>query len=591
MVLAQPPTGGGTYAEATVAVLPFVNTSAVDRLDYLEKTFAKMLTTDLKQSQTLKVVTRDNLDDILAELKLNYSALADPANAQKIGKLLGADLIIAGSFAQVGAALRLDAHVINVATGEVVAAQKVEGAGENEALKMVDELAVAVIRDLTGEVIALGSQDPFATKFAPAYSGEGLTFWPVLGNQYGLVGSTATAYLELKFRAAQIPATALRDRPAVNLCLVIDRSGSMAEAGKLEYVKAAAKYVIDKLEPRDRISVVAFDSDVKVVQKNASVEDKITLKYRIDELFPGSNTNLSAGLTEGYEQVRKFKKKNYVTRVILLSDGLANEGITDTEKLASLAKHRQRNGIFTTAMGVGTDYDDNLLRLIATGGAGNYYYISRPQEVPNIFAAELAGITNVTAKAIYVDLQLEPGVALAKVHGYQYNDLGGGRYEIPVGDIAAGQEYTIFCELALPVVNEERTVTLGAVAVRYEDVLAHKRVAASPTRLAVHFVPSAEVVAKNAVAEVMNTAYLMENAAAMEQARALVAGGRRDEAKRVLEEQKEKSRARAAEGLSQALLDSANELEKLEGQAEDDAVPESELMKAAGAAATKQSYR
>ena len=117
------------YKDAAIAVLPFVNTSNSARLDYLEAAMAKMLVTDLKQSQALTVVTRDNLDDVLAELKLDRSALAEPSNAQKIGKLLGADLIVAGSIFAVSNQLRLDAHVIDVASAEVVAAAKVEGAG------------------------------------------------------------------------------------------------------------------------------------------------------------------------------------------------------------------------------------------------------------------------------------------------------------------------------------------------------------------------------------------------------------------------------------------------------------------------------
>jgi Ca-activated chloride channel family protein len=582
--------GGADYKDAAIAVLPFVNTSNSARLDYLEAAMAKMLVTDLKQSQSLKVVTRDNLDDVLAELKLDRSALVEPSNAQKIGKILGADLIVAGSILSVSGQLRLDAHVIDVASAEVVAARKVEGAGEHEALKMVDTLAMAVIADLTGENVVLNSYDPLHGTFDPAHSSAALTFWPILGNEYGLVGTAATAYLELKFRAGEVPAEVTKDRPPLNLCLVIDRSGSMGSAGKLEYVKEAAKYVIDNLGPQDRISVVAFDSDVKVVQANCKVENKGMLKSKIDELFAGTNTNLSGGLEEGYAQAKKGKKKNYLNRVILLSDGLANEGITDIEKLSSIARDWQKKDVYTTAMGVGADYDDQLLTLVATGGAGNYYYIDKPNAVPTIFARELSGIVNVAASGIVVDLALEPGVRLAKVHGYQYRDLGNGRYEVAVGDIASGQEYTIFVELELPMVDEEKTVTLGTVSCSYEDQLVKKSAESIPTRLAMHFVPEKEVVAANAVPEVVNTAYLMENAATMDEAQRLISEGRRAEAKGLLDDQKKKSRDRAADGQSQALLDSANELETLEEQTEDEERSDAEVMKAAGAAATETRY-
>jgi len=586
----EPPATAGPEEELTLAVLPFVNTSGQTQLDYLEAALAKMLVTDLKQSQKLKVVTRDNLDDVLAELHLDRSALVDPANAQKIGKILGADMIVAGSLVSVPGALRLDAHVIDVATAEIVAAAKAEGAGENEALKMVDTLAMAVLADLTGENIVLNSYDPLHGTFDPAHTSEALTFWPLLGNEYGLVGSASTAYLELKFRAAEIPVEVSKDRPPLNLCLVVDRSGSMGSAGKLDYVKEAAKYVVDRLGPQDRISIVAFDSDVKVVQGNTKVENKSLLQSKIDELFAGSNTNLSAGLEEGYAQAKKGKKKNYLTRVLLLSDGLANEGVTDLEKLASLARDWEDKDVYTTAMGVGADYDDQLLTLIATGGAGNYYYISRPSDIPTIFARELSGIVNVAASGIGVDLTLEPGVKLSRVHGYQYRDLGNGNYEIAVGDIASGQEYTVFLELSLPAVQEEKTVTLGSVGVRYDDQLMKKPIISAPTRLAMHFVPQKEVVAANVVTAVVNTAYVMENAAVMDEAQRLLGEGRRDEAKDLLEKQKKLSRDRATDGLSQELLDSANELETLEEQAEDDDVPAAEVMKAAGAAATETRY-
>jgi Ca-activated chloride channel family protein len=589
-VAAPAAAGEAPFKDAAIAVLPFVNASNSARLDYLEAAMARMLVTDLKQSQSLKVVTRDNLEDVLAELKLDRSALVEPANAQKIGKLLGADLIVAGSLVSVSGRLRLDAHVIDVASAEVVAAEKAEGAGENEALKMVDTLAMAVIADLTGENVVLNSYDPLHGAFDPAHASQALTFWPILGNEYGLVGTAATAYLELKFRAAEVPAEVSKDRPPLNLCLVIDRSGSMGSAGKLDYVKEAANYVVDNLGPQDRLSVVAFDSDVKVVWKNSKVENKGLLKSKIDELFAGTNTNLSGGLEEGYAQAKKGKDKNYLSRVLLLSDGLANEGITDLEKLASLARDWQKKDIYTTAMGVGADYDDQLLTLLATGGAGNYYYIDQPRAIPTIFARELSGIVNVAASGIVVELALEPGVRVAKVHGYQYHDLGGGRYEVAVGDIASGQEYTVFVELELPRVEEEKTVTLGTVACRYDDQLARKAVSAPPTRLAMHFVPEKEVVAANEVAEVVNTAYLMDNAAVMEEAQRLVAEGRRGEAKDLLDKQKELSRDRAASGQSQALLDSANELESLEEQAEDDERSDAEVMKAAGAAATETKY-
>jgi Ca-activated chloride channel family protein len=584
---------GAVYAESAVAVLPFVNTSGTDELDYLETAVAKMVTTDLKQSKHLTVVTRDNLDDVLAELKLEKSELTDPINAQKVGKLLNADLIVTGSVLGISGELRFDAHAIDVETAEVVAAEQIVGEGENEVMAMVDDLSTRLIFDLTGETVVINNTGPVLGPIDPVFEGAALSFWPILGNDYGLVGETSRAYLEVKFVAGESTKVQKIDRLPLNLCLVIDRSGSMNEAGKIDYVKDAAKYVIDNLGPQDIISIVAYETGVTVIQKPTRVENKTELKSKVDEIYTGDMTNLSGGLEEGYELVRKKAKKKYVNRVILLSDGLANEGITDREVLASIVREElKKKAIYTTTMGVGADYDDKMLTMLATSGAGNYYYIARPDEIPSIFAREISGMVNLVATSIGLELELEPGVSIAKVHGYPYDDLGDNKYSIAVGDMATKEERTIFVELNLPNVAEETLLQLGRVAMKYDDAIADKKDLYAETTLAMHFIKNEEVVAANEVTEVMNTGYLMENAMVMEQAQELIEEGKRDEATELVKKQKDKTVERAVGGRSQALLDNADDLDELAATLEAPAaeVSDEEAEKAAGAGAVKTSY-
>jgi len=140
----------------TITVVPFVNSSGNHSLDYLSDAIVNMLTTDLKQSTKITVVTREDLDKILAENNLSRSELADPQNAQKLGKLLGADVIIAGSFISIGNEMRFDSHALDVSTGEVLSGQKITG-NNNDVMAMVDQLSSAVIHDLTGEKISVAS--------------------------------------------------------------------------------------------------------------------------------------------------------------------------------------------------------------------------------------------------------------------------------------------------------------------------------------------------------------------------------------------------------------------------------------------------
>jgi|GEM_PF-808217 len=581
------------YLDSAVAVLPFVNTSSGDELNYLETAVAKMVTTDLKQSKHLTVVTRDNLDEVLAELKLERSELTDPLNVQKVGKFLNADLMVTGSVLGISGELRFDAHVIDVETAEVVVAEQILGEGENEVMAMADDLSTRLIFDLTGESIVINNTGPVLGPIDPVFEGAALSFWPILGNDYGLVGETNKAYLEVKFVAGESTSVEKIDRLPLNLCLVIDRSGSMNESGKIDYVKDAAKYVIDNLGPQDIISVVAYETGVTVIQKPTRVENKVELKSKIDEIYTGDMTNLSGGLEEGYELVRKKAKKEYVNRVILLSDGLANEGITDREVLASIVREElNKKNIYTTTMGVGADYDDKMLTMLATSGAGNYYYVARPDEIPSIFAREISGMVNLVATSVSLELELEPGVSIAKVHGYPYDDLGDNKYSIAVGDMASNEERTVFVELNLPAVTEETLLSLGRVAMRYDDAIADKKDIFAETTLAMHFIENEEIVVANEVTEVTNTGYLMENAEVMEQAQTLINEGKRGEAAELVKKQKDKTIERAVGGRSQTLLDNAEDLDDLAAalEAPMEEVSDEEAEKAAGAEALKTSY-
>lgn len=207
-------------------------------------------------------------------------------------------------------------------------------------------------------------------------------------------------------------------RTPLNISLVIDRSGSMA-GDKIHYAKEACKFVIDNLESQDFVSIVIYDDDVDVLQPTTPVKDKLALKRLIDGITDRNSTNLSGGILEGYAQVKKSFNANYVNRVLLLSDGLANVGITDVNILQEIARKKtSEENIALSTFGIGADFDEILMTKLAEFGSGNYYFIESPDKIPSIFAQELQGLLSVVAQNTTLTLDIPHSIRVEKTFGY-----------------------------------------------------------------------------------------------------------------------------------------------------------------------------
>ncbi|MFC7060997.1 vWA domain-containing protein [Halobacillus seohaensis] len=238
------------------------------------------------------------------------------------------------------------------------------------------------------------------------------------------------------------------NRSPINLSLVLDRSGSMT-GEPLEYCKEASKFVVNQLSNYDIMNLVVFDDEVDTVFHSQNVTNKNVLKNRIDTIETGGITNLSGGLIQGCQNILTQKTKEYVNRVILLSDGVANSGITDAINLQKIAEDYSTAGAVITTMGVGDHFDEELLEGIANAGNGNYHFIDQLETIPNIFEKELDGLLSVVAQNVSLNLTPAPGVKIKNISGYHSKETDEG-IEVRLGDSYSKEKKSVLIECSLP---------------------------------------------------------------------------------------------------------------------------------------------
>jgi Ca-activated chloride channel homolog len=193
-------------------------------------------------------------------------------------------------------------------------------------------------------------------------------------------------------------------RTPLNLCLVIDRSGSM-EGSPLEYAKQACSHVVEMLGPNDVLSIVTFEETVDVLMAPQRVTSKDPIKAGIQRLMAGNTTNLYDGVSLGSQQVLSNVEGGRATRLVVLSDGDPTAGIKDFGSLVQLAADIKAKGITCTFLGFGPDYNEELLAGMAKRAGGNYYFIPRPEMIPEVFRTELDKLMTTSARNLQLTMK------------------------------------------------------------------------------------------------------------------------------------------------------------------------------------------
>jgi Ca-activated chloride channel homolog len=239
------------------------------------------------------------------------------------------------------------------------------------------------------------------------------------------------------------------DRQPLNLALVLDRSGSM-HGRKLERAKEAASLLVRRLGDDDVVSVVAYDDGVHTVVGRLPGAHRQEILSRIESIEVGGSTNLSGGWLRGRELVARGRVDGGVSRVLLLTDGLANVGITNPAMLHDLVATAAATGVTTTTIGFGDDFDETLLQELAGAGGGSAYYIEQPDQAPAVFEAEIDGLMALAAQNVTVRVAPAAAAGSATVlHQYPSHDTGDGALLLELGDLYALEPRSLLMEFLI----------------------------------------------------------------------------------------------------------------------------------------------
>lgn len=263
------------------------------------------------------------------------------------------------------------------------------------------------------------------------------------------------------------------ERPPLDLALVIDRSGSMS-GDKIVSTKTAAIELLSRLDERDRLTLITYSNGVEELSTHVpmTATGKVDARKRIMDIHAAGSTALGPAMAQAFSTLRSRPSPadDRMAHVIFMSDGLANTGEQQPDILGEWAAAAFRDGISLSSLGVGLDYNEDLMTHIADQGGGRYHFIKDSDSVAGVLNDEFKGLVATVASQVAIDLDLPEGVSVLRVFGYPTFEEGG-RTFIRVGSVGANATREIIVKLGFdrPMGPNNHMATVARLRVDFRD--------------------------------------------------------------------------------------------------------------------------
>lgn len=264
-----------------------------------------------------------------------------------------------------------------------------------------------------------------------------------------LAGHDGQVRMELVM-SASAEELARRERRPTDVVIILDRSGSMANE-KIEHARAAVRELIQQLTTDDRFALVTYSDDAAVVIPLSPVNDRTRSAWlaQVARLQTDGGTNMSRGLDVGLDLIAGTRIDGRTPHVVLISDGLANQGDASHEGLVRRARRAAQGEFMLSSVGVGLDFNEFLMNGLADAGTGNYYYLRDATELSSVFAREFDAARSTVAAGLAVQIDPATGVRVIDAAGYPL-ETQGNRIVFRPGSLFAGQERRVWVTLSVP---------------------------------------------------------------------------------------------------------------------------------------------
>ena len=274
--------------------------------------------------------------------------------------------------------------------------------------------------------------------------------------------------LRIGIQGYQVPE---EERKDASLTFVIDVSGSMDMDNRLGLVKRSLELLVEQLRSRDRVSIVVYGSEARVVLEPTSGSDKGRILEAIYSLQPEGATNAEAGIRLGYQMAMHGYNPEGINRVILCSDGVANVGETGPDAILEEVRHYVEEGVTLTTVGFGMDnYNDVLMEQLADNGDGFYAYVDDMREARRLFLDQITGTLQTIAMDAKVQVEFNPSVVMRyRLVGFENRAIADDQFRdntVDAGEIGAGHSVTALYEVKL---YPEAFGTIATVFMRWQD--------------------------------------------------------------------------------------------------------------------------